>query len=137
MKSSLIRIVLLVSLVLWAMGCGDSKEDKKDLGAAVSSVKREEGIGLIKAQTRLHPGWACPNHPHVQSYFPGDCPIDKVPLLRKGEWTCPNHAHVSATSVGNCPICNEQVAKVEEVVKKAGKPIEELTKEALAKAEKK
>jgi len=134
MKRSFVFALSVLSLAVWLMGCGDSKED---MGAAISSVKREEGIGLIKGQTRLHPGWACPNHPHVQSYFPGDCPIDKVPLVRTGELTCPNHPQVGATSVGNCPICNEQVAKVEEVVKKAGKPIEELTKEALVKAEKK
>ena len=144
-KFSLLPVILAWVLLMFG-ACGEEpgskpgqkaqpgQESQRDLGGAMETVSRHS---LIKEPTRLNPGWVCPSHPNMKSYYPGTCPTCKSPLAREGEWTCPNHPHFSATAAGNCPTCNEKLVKVQEVEKSAGKPIHELTKEALAKAENK
>ncbi len=95
-----------------------------------SSPAFSQGLGIIKEQTRPHPGWVCTSHPHVKSYLPGQCPIDKTQLVRIGDHTCPTHAQVSATSAGKCPLGGEDLKKVAEVEKATGKKIDQLAKEA-------
>lgn len=99
-------------------------------GGASETVSRHS---LIKEPTRPHPGWVCPSHPHMKSFYPEGCPIDKIPMMREGEYTCANHPQLSATAPGTCPIGNEALIKVKDLEKQTGKNIDELTQEALAK----
>ncbi len=104
------------------------------LASVTSSAIAQKGtVGMVKEQTRLHPGWESPTHPHVKGFLPGKDPISNLPLVRKGEWTCPTHPEVSATAPGKCPLGGEDLVKVEGLEKKTGKKIEDLTKESLAK----
>ena len=129
----------LLSGFAWVIGCGESKkEEDAGAGAPVGTpgmgANKKEGIGLIKEPTRLHPGWVCVSHPNMKSFYPGPCPTCRTPLVRQGLWACVNHPHFSATEKGICPKCGEPLMLVEDIEKKVGKPIEEYSKEILARA---
>ncbi|MDP6179235.1 MAG: hypothetical protein QGG48_05030 [Desulfatiglandales bacterium] len=139
-------VVLIVGCFIWLgmSGCGEKGEQsteqagqgqqdrKKSDTQQIGGKKQSSGVGMVKAPTRLHPGWECPTMPGIKSAYPGNCPGTKVPMSRKGEWTCHDHPQVSAAGPGQCPLDAVDLVKVQDLEKEKGKTISELTKEALA-----
>ena len=109
-----------------------SRTEKNPIPSKSVVKKQSSGVGMVKAPTRLQPGWECPTMPGIKSAYPGNCPGTKVPMGRKGEWTCRDHPQVSAAGPGQCPLDAVDLVKVQDLEKEKGKTISELTKEALA-----